>query len=274
MTKTDIANLALSLIGGSTITTIDDPTAQARACKKWFDTARDEALASHPWNFAIKRLSLKPAWQHDIDTITNASGVCRVGHDDHGLQTGDRVQVRGVQGVPGANGMWEISRVDDDRFDLIGSTFTGSYIPSTGEWVKLPPFSWDYFFPLPSDCLRVCNINGLEGGEEDSTPYAVESGNILANEERLNLLYVTRVAEPTTWPADFCNAFALLLASYIAQELMGPTGRALELRQQYESMIMPKVKGRDARQGKGHRLPLSHDSDVVRARRGAGYETA
>jgi len=274
MTRTDIANLALSLIGGSPVASIDDPTSQARACKKWFDSVRDEALASHPWNFAMKRAIITPWWR-SVALITNDGDNINVvsASGYHNLPSGSRVHVRGVRGLEAANGTWLIEG-SESNLVLIGSVFSGAAVPWTGQWTQAPTFGWEYELALPTDCLRVCGVNASDAAEDDSDFYVLEGGKLLFQEEEAHLSYVSRVAEPTGWPPDFCNAFALLLASFIAQELMGPTGRAMELRQQYESVISPKIKGRDARQGKGPRVPMSHDCDVIRARRGGAATNA
>lgn len=277
-TKTDICNLALSLIGGSPLQTANvdtDTTAQGKVCKKWFDTARDESLASHPWNFAMKRELVKVSWNY-IDQVSDVSGTISVSNGSglHNLMSESRVKVRGVRGVESANGTWTITVSSTSDFELQGSVFSGTHVTLTGEWTLVPKFGWEYESYLPGDCLRVCAVNATESGEDDSIIYAVEGRKLLVNEERVRLLYVSSVTDPVLWPPDFCNAFAMLLGSYIAQELMGPSGKSAELRQQYETAVSPKLRGRDARQGKLRRLPLSYGCDVVGARRGLGFEDA
>ena len=59
--KTEICNLALSLISQKAIESIDAPESTNEViCAKWYDQARRKALSSHPWNFAKKR-ALAPA---------------------------------------------------------------------------------------------------------------------------------------------------------------------------------------------------------------------
>jgi hypothetical protein len=60
-TEIDICNLALSHIGDrNTVAVIRPPenSAQAAACARFFDIARDTLLAQHPWSFATKRAVL------------------------------------------------------------------------------------------------------------------------------------------------------------------------------------------------------------------------
>ncbi len=51
----------------------------------------------------------------------------------HGLLGGERVDVQGVLGIPGANGTFTVSVVDDDNFELTGSDATGTYLGG-GTW--------------------------------------------------------------------------------------------------------------------------------------------
>jgi hypothetical protein len=272
MTETEIANLALSLISAKEMTNLDtDATQQARVCRKWFDAARDEALASHPWNFAAKRARLTLTWTALSGVAladAGASDEIRVTATAHGLTTGNRIHIRQVTGAPAANGSWYVTVVNANTFDLQGSVFSGAHTSGTGEWILAPLFGWDYQHARPNDCLRVNKVNGLEGNEEDSQRYAVEGSKILCDADEILLSYVFQETTTANWPQEFVNAFALVLASYIAQELTGPAGRAAELRGQFERLIGPAAQQKDSRQGKGRALPPSYDSALVRSRRG------
>lgn len=54
----DIANLALTDLGSQRITALTDATEHARKVNSVFAQTRQELLAEHPWNFAIKRANL------------------------------------------------------------------------------------------------------------------------------------------------------------------------------------------------------------------------
>lgn len=55
----DICNLALMHIGTSTtIASLSEQSAEARACARVFNTARDTTLRDHNWNFATRFASL------------------------------------------------------------------------------------------------------------------------------------------------------------------------------------------------------------------------
>lgn len=55
----DICNLALMHIGANTtISSLSEQSAEARACARIFDTARDATLRDHNWNFATRHITL------------------------------------------------------------------------------------------------------------------------------------------------------------------------------------------------------------------------
>lgn len=53
-----ICNLALSNIGKDNIQDLNEPTAEARACKQFYEHVRDTLLQGYPWKFAARSLSL------------------------------------------------------------------------------------------------------------------------------------------------------------------------------------------------------------------------
>jgi hypothetical protein len=70
ITKTDILNKALTLIGAAPVTNIDDDTNNARVLSRVYETALRSILSAAKWNFATKRATLTvvtdvPAW-YDI----------------------------------------------------------------------------------------------------------------------------------------------------------------------------------------------------------------
>lgn len=53
-----IVNVALTLLGQSRITSIDDDVKQAREAKAIYDVVRDALLANYNWSFAMTRIAL------------------------------------------------------------------------------------------------------------------------------------------------------------------------------------------------------------------------
>jgi hypothetical protein len=60
MTDIEIASAALLLIGDRPITSFNESTDRALACKTFYNDTRDETLRSHRWNFAKRRTTLAP----------------------------------------------------------------------------------------------------------------------------------------------------------------------------------------------------------------------
>ena len=60
-TETEICNSALAKIGAQSILDLDEESKAGRLCKKLYPLLRDEVMAAHPWNFAIKRADLGDA---------------------------------------------------------------------------------------------------------------------------------------------------------------------------------------------------------------------
>lgn len=56
--EVSICNLALSLLGEVSITSLGDDTKQARECQRIYAITRDQELRAHNWNFSIKRTDL------------------------------------------------------------------------------------------------------------------------------------------------------------------------------------------------------------------------
>ena len=53
-----ICNRALTYLGANRISSINDDSIEARLCKEFVDDIRDELLRSHPWKFALARVTL------------------------------------------------------------------------------------------------------------------------------------------------------------------------------------------------------------------------
>ena len=280
---TEIANLAIAHLGGRALTDLaTDTTQQAASVRKWYNptagtpvyTALDETLRSHPWNFATMRRRQSITY-HTLtgSAVTDSSGLIKITHAGHGYSTGDRVYVKDVEGVTVANGQWYVTVINSNNFTLDDSVFAGTYTNSTGKVVGIPAFDWDFQHTLDADCLRPLSINAGGGQNEDAgADFQFEKGLILTDEETINLKYIQRVTTVASYPADFVTAFSFLLASYIAQDTQGATGRANEMRQFFEKAVAPPVKARDANEGKARRIPPFNDSQVIAARMG-GYWT-
>jgi hypothetical protein len=278
-TATEIANLAIAHLGGRALAALStDSTQQAASIRKWWNpeagtpvyTALDETLRMHPWNFATNRKRQTITYQTLAGAaVTNQGGLIKITFTSHGYVTGDRVYIKDVVGVTVANGQWYITRIDNNNYTLDGSTFAGTYTNDTGKAVGIPQFAYDFQHTPPTDCLRPLSINA-DGGqnEDDGSDFLLEKGVILCDDETINLKYIQRITDITKYPADFVTAFSYLLASYIASDTAGSSGRATELHQYFLKAAAPPVKSRDSNEGKGRRITPFEDSQSVLSRGG------
>jgi hypothetical protein len=54
----EICNAALSRLGAPAITSLSDADKRSQSCALMYPRTRDHLLRSHPWNFALKRVSI------------------------------------------------------------------------------------------------------------------------------------------------------------------------------------------------------------------------
>lgn len=279
-THTSIANLAIAHLGGRALTALTtDTSQQASSVRKWYNpdggtpvyTALDEILRSHPWNFATRRKRQTISY-NDITSVDDDGGLIKITDGSHGIQDGDRVYIKEVEGVTVANGSWYVTRVDANEFTLNDSVFSGTYTAATGKWVLSPQFAYTFQHTPPNDFLRIISINA-DGGqlEDDGSDFLFEEGKILCEDETINLKYIARITDPTLYPSDFITAFSYLLASYIASDTAGMSGQATQMRQFFENAIVNKARSRDSAEGKGRRITPFEDSQLISARYGGTF---
>lgn len=84
-----------------------------------------------------------------------------------------------------------------------------------------PAFGYTYSSALPSDCIRVIDV---DAGDQD---YRIEGRRILSNSNALELLYIYFNQEPTEYDSLFCE----VLATYLAWDLCYAITQSLSLKQ-------------------------------------------
>lgn len=96
-TKTGVANLAITLLKGTPVVSIDPPdrgSKTAKAAAQWYDDARREALSETIWDFAVKRDQLSassaPAfgWSAKFQLPSDFIRIATIGDEKNPL-TGD-----------------------------------------------------------------------------------------------------------------------------------------------------------------------------------------
>jgi hypothetical protein len=134
MTETGIANLVLSHLGASGITSINDATPEAEAIRDAWAGVRDGLIRSHRWNFAKK-----------IATLT--------------------------------------------------------------------PTTWGVSYQLPSDCLRILTVNGVEQSGTLEEGAEIIGKELFVAADECEVVYLRQVANPEEWDSLFTLVFAYELAA-------------------------------------------------------------
>lgn len=93
--------------------------------------------------------------------------------------------------------------------------------------VATPAWGFDYQYQLPSDCLRVIQVDEYFPGPSMSdyrnaseAAYQIEGGKILTDlAAPLKIRYVSRVEDTGSWDAAFVEVFACRLAVEVCERL-------------------------------------------------------
>lgn len=199
-TDLSICNSALIKLGANIITSLDQNSKEAILCKAQYPIVLARALQAHPWNFAIKRVTLQkmvtnphPAWVSGATymtgnsvTYTNPDMVERVYEAllDHSSLTFNPLQ-------------WKVLPIDVVAI--------------------LPSFGYSSQFQLPPDYLRV-----LEPFPSTVT-YVVEGDRILCDESTLSIKYIYNATDPSKYPPQFAEVVAYELAKELCYALVQST---------------------------------------------------
>jgi hypothetical protein len=88
-------------------------------------------------NTISARLGYQNSATATITNATNASPIVVTTADNHGLATGDLVEIQGVLGNTATNGTWTITSVSATSFSLDSSSGNGAWATSSASWQKL-----------------------------------------------------------------------------------------------------------------------------------------
>jgi hypothetical protein len=131
---------------------------------------------------------------------------------------------------------------------------------------QAPAFGWSHQYALPDDCLRVLEVNGSEMGDVISDEFIIEGRNILTDADAVNLVFIRRTADVSTFDALFVEIFAVKLGIKLSEKIRGTTGKTAELTQLYERVSAPLARRVDANEGRRRKGLLPLNSLAVRAR--------
>lgn len=256
MAQSDLnaANLALRLMGSrDVLTALADTSVEGLACAALLDDCKRSLLRMHPWNFAIKRKKIQTYARYAISNVTFVSSeLIEVTHAANTFLAQQYVTITEVAGASAANGTWEIASVVNGTTvrltaigvttsDLLGTYSSGGYIRRT------PAFQYAYLYALPSDCLRILEINESSG---DPT-WRIEGAFILADSDSLEVRYIQDVTDYATMDPLFYQCLAGYLAYNLCDHISASDGKKNELHAylyggQGKRGIMPQARFVDA----------------------------
>jgi len=262
-TDVEIANMALSLMGEATITSLSDSIAAARAMNLHFLPVRDALLRSHPWNFAQRRIALAPAPVTKLTCGTALSTA--VTTTALGLLVGQSVT---GTGIPAGATITAINPGVGFTLSAAATVVSATNSLTFGVYyadVTLPAFGWTYAYALPAACLCVTEINGLPVTDA-RTDFKIEGRKILTNAAVCQLCYTTNAATVAEYDPLFVECLALKLAIATVSKITQSNSKAQELTQQLQSISGPLARKRDANEERDPRVLDWMQSDAVRAR--------
>jgi len=108
-----------------------------------------------------------------------------------------------------------------------------------------PPFGWDHQYALPSDCIRLKDVNG-EDIEASSQLFSIEGTNLLTNDDVVTITYVAKVTDTNLFSPSFVEALSFKLASITCGRLTGNTELGIALERQY-TVALSKAIHNDAK---------------------------
>lgn len=226
MAQSDLncANLALRLIGSNyVLTALTDTTPEGLACNGNIDDCKRALLRQSEYNFSIKRKNLAATYV-SITSITDSGGLFLITKAAHGFSTGDRVTIKDADSFATANGTWTITAVDVDTFTLDDSVYATTSGTTYGSYTVAAAYGYNYSIAIPSDCLRVLEIN-----ENPVEGHRIESGRILSDDDELRIRYVKDVTDYTTMDPLFYQALAHYLAYNLCDCITASDGKKNEL---------------------------------------------
>ena len=261
VTKLNIANLALSMVGAKNLTTFGETTTEeGKRINAVYAFVLDEILQEHPWTFAQKRAVLAK----EITAITAASPPV-VTSASHGFSDEDEVKITSVEGMTELNGnTYYVASKTDDTFELqsaVGTDVDGSaYTAYTedGYITKLSAIEMDdddstYVYTLPSDFISPT----LFSVNRNDIYTTFEAGYLYSDTDSLKMIYTYRNDDPTLYSSMFVTALATRIASEICFNLTQSANKSKDLLAKYETISLQKAMSSDSTQGSPEELHMT-----------------
>lgn len=93
-----------------------------------------------------------------------------------------------------------------------------------------PTWGYDYQFSVPSDCLKILEI-------ENVTDYTIENNYILCDDDEINVKYIYRNTNTCQYDSKFIEVLAAALAAEICYNLTANSSREQGLREHFKLLL-------------------------------------
>ena len=267
---TDIANLALSLIGQPNINSITDQTSvSAIACNTNFWQSIQEVSRGAAWNCLRKSASLV---QTVNPTVTSSNCPAQAPFipwspftayaANVNLSFGTGLYTTAFAYTSGFSFTIDLTsgallQVDIYNPNPFGTSLSGGAVPISG---------WNYVYLLPSDFILMVAINDYWCWGSRTEMFEVAGNTLLTNECQAIIKYTGYVTDTTQYDPLFVDALTCLLASKIATTLRKDDARmSQELVMRYKDALS-EARARNAGERKLKRFNLISDSRTLRSR--------
>jgi len=136
-----------------------------------------------------------------------------------------------------------------------------------------PAFEFDYYFPLPTDCIKVIRTDfeaggssstavygfpGMSGYVNDAVPYRLENHSVLGrviacSESTLEIEYIAKVTDPAQFDELFVDLLAQRLAAEICVAFTDTQSLAKQMWEVYQSKLV-EARTIDAQEGSAREI--------------------
>lgn len=136
----------------------------------------------------------------------------------------------------------QYSRVRDSLLAAHPWNFATTRVMLTTAELTGPAYGYGFKFSVPSDCLRVLEVDTLDHKWEKEGPY------IVTNSGSVGIKYIAKITDTTKFSVLFDELLALALAKDIAFSLTQNASLRDSLRTEYKDMLR-EVRSFDAQEG-------------------------
>lgn len=152
-----------------------------------------------------------------------------------------------VEAARVVSSLWDIVRDAELRVRNWNFSLTRASLPAL---IAAPDWGFAHQYQLPSDCLRVIQVDEYYPGPSMSdyrtsseAQYQIEGGKILTDiDAPLKIRYVARIEDTGSWDAAFVEAFSCRLAAEICERLTQSNTKRELAEAQYAAAIRMAVR--------------------------------